>query len=190
MALMPEGPREKSNPVVVEDFSQERNPSSVPQFVSSPASGEPSDNGLTQNLHREFRDTLNRDPLSAVELAKEYIFTKELDPGFRLEILRELKALQFSQPGVADLADEIISVKPDPVLFEEALAIKYATMSEEDFSKLISDLALETEDPEYVSMIDKHEGPKPEIILSAPLSQTAEEPENKVSVPQAATVSG
>lgn len=189
MALLPDDIRERRSSEVTPDFSQERNPSSVFKFAD-PASGEPSDNGLTYNLHKEFRNALNRDPLTALELAKDYIFTRELDPGFRLEILRELKALQFSQPGVADLADEIIAAKPDAGLFEEALSIKYATMSEEDFSMLVSDLEAETEDPEYISLIQKHAGPKAEIILSVPLSQTAEEPSNKVPEPQAATVSG
>lgn len=192
MALMPEGKRE-SSPTLVQDNGAERNPSSIPQYglkFTSPPSGEPNDNGLTENMHREFRDALNRDPLSAIELAKEYVFTRELDPGFKLEILRELKAIQFSYPGVSDLADEIILAKPDPGLFEEALSIKYATMDEEDFSTFVSELAVETEEPEYASLIEKHAGPKAEIILSAPLSQTSEEPANTAPEPQATTVSG
>ncbi|MCP6313126.1 hypothetical protein NL444_27025, partial [Klebsiella pneumoniae] len=90
--------------------------------------GEPSDDGLTQNLHREFRDTLGRDPLSAIERARELIYTKELDPNFRLNILRELKVLQFSHPGVSELAGELLENPPDPLLFEEALTIKYASL--------------------------------------------------------------
>lgn len=193
MALIPDGQRDKKSSISVQDFTQERNPSSIPHIdlkFSSPPSGEPSDNGLTHTLHREFRDALNRDPLSAIELAKDYVFTRELDPEFRLEILRELKAIQFSQPGVAGLADEIISFKPDPGLFEEALSIKYATMSEEEYSALISELALETEDPEYASLIEKHAGAKTEFTLSVPLSHTVEEPSNTEPQPQATTVSG
>ena len=193
MALMPEGALENNTPVSVQDSSQDRNPSSLPAMdsqFSAPASGEPSDNGLTKNLHREFREALNRDPLSAIELAKEYVFTRELDPGFRLEILRELKAIQFSQPGVADLADEIILMRPELDLFEEALSIKYATMSEDDYSVLISELALETDDPEYASLIEKHAGTKSDFTLSSPLYHTAEEPSNTALEPEGATVSG
>lgn len=177
----------------VKAFSGERVPTSLPQTehkIAGPTSGEPSDNGLTQSMHREFRDALNRDPLSAIELAKDYVFTRELDPNFRLEILRELKALQFSQPGVAILADEIISLKPNPELFEEALAIKYATMNEEEFSALVADLASEIDDPEYVSLIEKQFGSKVELNLSAPLSHTDEETANTALEPEEATASG
>lgn len=191
MNLDGEYPLTSSGPVKA--LSADRAPTSLPPSenkISDSASGEPSDNGLTKSMHREFRDALNRDPLSAIELAKEYVFTRELDPNFRLEILRELKVLQFSQPGVAVLAEEIITLKPNPELFEEALAIKYATMGEEEFSTLITDLANETDDPEYASLIEKQFGQKAEINLSAPLSHTDEETANTAPEPLEATASG
>lgn len=193
MAMNSEGECKLTSSGLVKAFTGERGPTSLPQTedkISAPSSGEPSDNGLTQSMHREFRDVLNRDPLSAIELAKEYVFTQELDPNFRLEILRELKALQFSQPGVAILADEIINLKPNPELFEEALTIKYATISEEEFSTLLVDLANDIDDPEYISLIEKQFGPRTEINLSAPPSHTDEETANTALEPLEATASG
>lgn len=151
MALMPEG-QDQKNTAIKYDEAVERAPSSLPLI---PASGEPSDNGLTQNLHREFKEILSRDRMAAIELGKEYIFTRELDPEFRLGILKELKAFQFTEPGVFDLAGEIIERKPDVGLVEEALHIKSAILSEEEFSDLLTDISGKTDSPELLSMIKK-----------------------------------
>lgn len=151
MALMPEGQKEAKD-VMAYDEAVERTPSNEP---FDPASGEPSDNGLTQNLHRQFRETLNRDPAAAVSLAKEYVFTKELDKEFRREVLRDLKSVQFTEPGVFDLAGEIIEKHEDVVLLEEALNIKSAIMSEEEFGMLLVELSGKRDSPEIHSVIRK-----------------------------------
>lgn len=160
MALMPEG--QNRNPHTLKyDDSVEREPGShLPHDelrVTRPASGEPSDDGLTQNLHREFRDTLGRDPLSAIERARELIYTKELDPKFRLDILRELKVLQFSQPGVSELASEILENPPESVLFEEALTIKYASLSDEEFLVLVSEMSDKIDSPEHLAILSHYD---------------------------------
>lgn len=128
-----------------------------PLKIYMPAAGEPSDNGMTQNMHMEFRDALNRDPISAIELAREYIFTAELDPNFRLEILRELKAIQFNQPGVLILADEVIESPPSMDLFEEALTIRYATMNDDEFSKYVTDISAKKDSPEYQAILRNYQ---------------------------------
>ncbi len=128
-----------------------------PLKIYIPAQGEPSDNGLTQNMHKEFREALNRDPASAIELAREYIFTAELDSHFRLEVLRELKAIQFSQPGVLVLADEVIDTPPDTELFEEALTIRYASMDKEEFTKFVTDISSKKNSPEYEAILKNYQ---------------------------------
>ena len=165
MALMPEG--QSRNPHAFRDEeSPEREPSSFgpshlyTKKIHEPASGEPSDNGLTQNLHREFRDALDRDPLIAIELARQFVFTKELDPEFRLEILRELKILQFTHAEVSELAGDILEKAPDPGLFEEALTIKYASMDTEEFDHLVTEIAEKTEAPEYQVILHNFGGPE------------------------------
>lgn len=157
MALMPEGDSQNKKAIIYDD-AVERTPSSIPHDqlrVLQPASGEPSDNGLTQNLHREFRETLNRDPQTAIALAKEYVFTRELDPEFKREILKELKAIQYTQPGVFDLAGEIIANNPDAGLVEEALHIKSAILSEEEFGLMLAEISGKTESPEMLAVFRK-----------------------------------
>lgn len=160
MALMPEGHNKRQ---IANTDSEERiieiQESMIfePLKIYTPAAGEPSDNGLTQNMHLEFRDALNRDPISAIELAREYIFTAELDPNFRLEILRELKAIQFAQPGVLVLADEVIESPPSMDLFEEALTIRYATMNSDEFSKYVTDISARKDSPEYQAILRNYQ---------------------------------
>lgn len=157
MALMPEGDSRNKKAIIYDD-AVERNPASIPHdklSVIQPASGEPSDNGLTQNLHREFRETLNRDPVAAVVLAKEYVFTNELDNEFRLEILRDLKEIQFTEPAVFDLAGEIIAKNPDVRLVEEALHIKSAILSEEEFGLMLTEISEKSSSPEILDLIKR-----------------------------------
>ena len=128
-----------------------------PLKIYAPAAGEPSDNGMTQNMHVEFRDALNRDPMTAIELAREYVFTDELDAKFKLEILRELKAIQFTQAGVLMLADEVIDNPPTIELFEEALTISYASMNSDDFRKYVMDVSARKDSPEYQAILKNYQ---------------------------------
>ncbi len=160
MGLMPEGEKKRhvANSDSEETIVEVREEMVYePLKIYVPAAGEPSDNGLTQNMHREFRDALNRDPISAIELAREHVFTDELDAAFRLEILRELKAIQFSQPGVLLLADEVIDNPPTIELFEEALTIRYASMDSEDFSKYVMDISARKDSPEYQAILRNYQ---------------------------------
>lgn len=149
MALVPDG-RERSTAGISEEIPESA-VTTLPYAHSLhvPAKGEPSDNGLTENLHREFREALDRDPVVAIELARQFVFTKELDPGFRVEILRELKILQFTHAEVSALAGDILNQAPDPALFEEALTIKYASLDNEEFDSLVSEMAEKNSAPEY-----------------------------------------
>lgn len=157
MALMPEGGSQNKNAIAY-DPAVERTPSSLPYDklrVHEPSSGEPSDNGLTQNLHRDFTETLGRDPKSAIVLAREYLFTRELDSDFKREILKELKSYQFTEPGVFDLAGEIIEKNSDVALVEEALQIKSSILSEEEFGQLLAEISGKTDSPEMLALIRK-----------------------------------
>ncbi len=159
MGLMPKGQKHREIAAVTTEKVVEIHETMVyePLKVYVPAQGEPNDNGLTQNMHSEFRETLNRDPASAIELAREYIFTEELDLKFRLEVLRELKAIQFSQPGVLVLADEVIESPPGTELFEEALTIRYASMDKEEFTKYVSDISARKDSPEYEAILKNYQ---------------------------------
>jgi hypothetical protein len=154
MALMPEGHHQQRKFVTA--FNEEdRSPANLDEFtIHHPAEGEPSDDGLTQGLHREFREVLGRDPASGVEMAREFVFSRELDPKFRLTILRELKAQQFTCPEVGLLANEIIIHSPSPELFEEALMIKSASMNDEEFESFLTEIAHKKESPEYRAILE------------------------------------
>ncbi len=155
MALVPEERPETAY------GSPSRYPSSIFDHddlkIREPASGEPSDNGMTQSLHRQFRDAMEADPKSAVIVGRELIFTDELDQNFRLRILRELRTIQFAEPGVAALAGEIILKSPGPVLFEEALLIEYTFMEDKEFTRLLSALSQKNNGPEYQAIISSFE---------------------------------
>lgn len=154
MALLPEGPR--SQHVELATVSTEPPVEDRKNFTllpEDPVSGEPSDNHLHRDMHREFRDALDRDPILAVELARRYVFTQELDPQFRLEILRELKILQFTHSEVSDLAGEILEKAPNTELFEEALSIKFAALDPEEFEILVSEMKEKIADPEKRSIL-------------------------------------
>lgn len=159
MGLMPQGQKHREIGAIATERVVEIHETMVyePLKVYVPAMGEPSDNGLTQNMHLEFRETLNRDPASAIELAREYIFTEELDLKFRLEVLRELKAIQFSQPGVLILADEVIESPLAAELFEEALTIRYASMDKEEFTLYVSDISARKDSPEYEAILRNYQ---------------------------------
>jgi hypothetical protein len=154
MALMPEGPKPDRYITGFED--EGRSPASIGELTEiMPASGEPSDNGLTQGLHREFREVMNRDPATAVTMARQLVFTRELDPKFRLTVLRELRVMQFDRSDILVLADDIIDRAPDTNLFHEALSIRSASMSEEEFEVLLSEIARKKESPEYRAILDE-----------------------------------
>ncbi len=161
MALVPEEHQQNSYILKAPGGNDGRNPSSIFDHddlkIREPAAGEPSDNGMTQSLHRQFRDAMESDPKSAVLVGRELIFTRELDQNFRLKILRELRTIQFAEPGVAALAGEIILKSPGPFLFEEALLIEYTFMEGEEFSKLLSALSQKNEGPEYQAIISNFE---------------------------------
>lgn len=155
MALLPEERKETAY------GSSGRTPSSIYDHddlkIKDPASGEPSDDGLTQSLHRQFREALEMNPKAAVNVGRELIFTDELDQNFRLKILRELRTIQFVEPGVVTLAGEIILKSPGPILFEEALLIEYTFMEGAEFTKLLSALAQKNNGPEYQAIISNFE---------------------------------
>lgn len=161
MAMLPDGNKSPSAVnLPVESPEPSLSLPVQPSLHVAPLSGEPSDSGLTKTLHREFREALDRDPLVAIELARQYVFTKELDPTFRVEILRELKMLQFTHAEVSELASDILEKAPDPALYEEALTIKYASMEPEEFETLVSEMAEKTDVPEYQVILHNFGGPE------------------------------
>jgi len=107
-----------------------------------------------EELFRSFSETIEKDEIEGLNLARSYFFNPQLSSETKNEVYDEILSSDITEENKKYLSREILKgpSEPSPILFEKALRNYTANMSPDERRETLSDLK-ETHDRQEILQV-------------------------------------